>query len=208
MRTLFSSFIQTFIVLIHAFICNSGGHLHSCLCASSLAPGPGDRLVYRRRHPRRRGWIRVLPSRVAWEFQAMLFADKRRENVALQVHCILTIHYWASMLYNTVRHFHWPGLQNEAPKIAQPGAYNEDTQPCHATHHALGPMRAMCGKDLALNEPKLANPADRGAVAMSWPYLRRCLPSALTHASLRMDEQLAIPPRAGALVVLAHRSAQ
>ena len=54
------------------------------------------------------------------------------------------------------------------------------------------------------NEVELANHARQAAVAMSWHFSRRYVWPTEPQASLRMDELLSMPPRVGALVVLAH----
>jgi len=88
-----------------------------------------------------------------------------------------------------------PRCRTDAPKITQPGAYTENTQPRCAAQGTLGPMRAAPPNDAACHVLGLANHNGTRVAGMSW--------SALTDAAVRMDRQLAMQPRAGAMVVLA-----
>jgi hypothetical protein len=91
-----------------------------------------------------------------------------------------------------------------APKITQPGAYMENTQPRHPTQRASVPMQTARENNPVCPVLVLANHGCARAVCMSWPPLNRSDGSIATQVSVRMDGQLAMQPWAGATVVLAH----
>jgi hypothetical protein len=65
-------------------------------------------------------------------------------------------------------------------------------------------MQTAPVNDVACHVLELANHNGVRAVGMSWPALNRSHASTSTPASVRMDRQLAMQPRTGATVVLAH----
>lgn len=96
-----------------------------------------------------------------------------------------------------------PRCRTDAPKITQPGAYTENIQPRCAAQGTLVPMRAAPPNDAACHVLGLANHRSTREVGMSWPALNHSDASTSTDAAVRMDRQLAMQPRAGAMVVLA-----